>query len=91
MPHESTVNPYEHVKDDYGQLRRGRGISSNSICESTTPSGLASSSMASLTEQVAASELENKNKPETPSRLTHHEEFDDDDEDSDEAKSPVRQ
>ena len=79
MPHESTVNPNEHVSDDYGNLRRGRCSTSESV-----PNGLTSSSMSKLTEQAALTRVSESNKPEAPMVLTH-DDFDDD-EDSDESK-----
>ena len=99
MPHESTVNPYEFISDDYGNLRRaGRGPSQMSL---DSNAGYPTSDMTSLVQQadllktgdatgeanhVGSSHEINMNKPITPSVLTHHEDFDDDDEDSDESK-----
>lgn len=91
MPHESTVNPFEPISDDFGQMNNRSRIPSHCSYGSETPTGLSASNMATLTQQVAASKLasstEFEHKPETPSALTHHEDFDDDDEDSDESKS----
>ncbi len=99
MPHESTVNPYEYVRDDSYPVRRGRIAShTNSTDSRASPLGFSSSSVAALQQQVAATKLSGSGEfvvdrsschthPETPATLTHHEDFDDDDEDSDESKN----
>jgi len=98
MPHESTVNPYEHIRDDTSSIRRGRLSSlTNSIDSRASP--VLSSTVSALQNQVAAYKLSGSGEfkiseksacqkyPETPTALTHHEDFDDDDEDSDESKN----
>jgi hypothetical protein len=100
MPHESTVNPYDYISDDYGNLRRvGKGYSQMSLDSNSAVAGTpVQSDMATLTRHASAMkvtesnetiDLANLKKPETPSVLTHHEDFDDDDEESDESKGSV--
>ena len=63
--------PHSPVTDKNKQLYYGS--------QSVTPSSVKMNKRDSVTDQLI--------KPETPSELTHYEEFDDDDEESDESKS----
>lgn len=100
MPHESTVNPYENVSDDYNH-KKARGsinVDSAYFTQYSTHEGPQPSKPADLpanNEPATPSTSEPKVRPETPSELTHHNDFDDDDEDSDESKTsstpPIQQ
>lgn len=128
MPHESTVNPFDYMGDDMGQMvnRISRGSSLLNVnTNSTNNLSLPGQDVNKLTQELVnkindyseaprspvtdnnkklfyGSESETSKtdnvikrdsvseqlvKPETPSELTHYEEFDDDDEESDESKS----
>ncbi len=93
MPHELTVNPYENITDGYNH-KKPRGslhVDSPFLTQNSIHEGLQASKATDLSanEPTAAtsSMSEPKVRPETPSELTHHNDFDDDDEDSDESKT----
>ncbi|RMZ94647.1 hypothetical protein BpHYR1_051458, partial [Brachionus plicatilis] len=94
MPHESTVNPYEPLRET-AVRKYGRGLSfaGNELNDSNVlalvqMSNRIDSDKRQQTKSISSEKSsEEAFRPATPSELTHHEDFDDDDDDSEESKN----
>jgi hypothetical protein len=84
MPHESTVNPNEEVRDDTNLIQRTTRTSS--VNNSHQPH-LNENNYVEHAVQIPAPELTVR--PDTPPSITHHDDFDDDDDESDESNKEI--
>jgi hypothetical protein len=85
------------MSDEYN-IKKARGsinVDSAFLTQYSTHEGLLPSKSVDLPANSEPATSEPKVRPETPSELTHHNDFDDDDEDSDESKTsstpPIQQ